>query len=141
METMQAVREKLGLHFTGVIKTAHKGFPLEMCRWALADEDGGKHVVFKTVDVQNVWAIGWSDIHFKTFITTQGVTNLGEAAEKKRQRADGRNYTIQVDRPKVIEDYQKNMGYVDRHNRFGQNIFGLYAISCGEQKNGRSALS
>jgi hypothetical protein len=72
METMQAVRGKWGLHFSGVIKTAHKGFPLEMCRWTLIDEDRGKHVVFKTVDVQNVWAIGWSDIHFKTFITTQG---------------------------------------------------------------------
>jgi hypothetical protein len=25
----------------------------------------------------------------------------------------------------VIEDYQKNMGYVDRHNRYRQNILGL----------------
>jgi hypothetical protein len=93
METMTALRGKLGLHFLGVIKTAHKGYPLEMCRWALVDEDRGKHVVFKTVDVQNVWAIGWSGINFKTFITTQGVSTLGEATEKKRQRADGRNYT------------------------------------------------
>jgi hypothetical protein len=47
---------------------------------------------------------------------------------KKRQRADGRNYTIQVPRPKVIEDYQKNMGYIDRHNRFRQNILGLAKV-------------
>ncbi len=122
---MTALREKLGLHFVGVIKTAHKGFPLEMCRWALVNEDRGEYVVFKQVDLENVWAIGWSDIHFKTFICTQGVFSHGEAAEKKRQRADGRNYKIEVDRPRVIEDYQKNMGYVDRHNRFRQNILGL----------------
>ena len=125
LETLTALREKLGLHFVGVIKTAHKGFPLEMCRWALVDEDRGKSVVFKLVDVENVWAVAWSDIHFKTFICTQGVSTLGEAAEKKRQRADGRNYKIQVNRPKVIEDYQKNMGYIDRHNRYRQNILGL----------------
>ena len=125
LETLTALREKLGLHFVGVIKTAHKGYPLEMCRWALVDEDRGKYVVFKHVDLENVWAIGWSDIHFKTFICTQGVSSYGDAAEKKRQRADGRNYKIQVDRPRVIGDYQKNMEYVDRHNRFRQNILGL----------------
>ena len=125
LETLTALREKLGLHFVGVIKTAHKGYPIEMCRWALVGEDRGKYVVFKNVEQENVWAIGWSDIHFKTFIATQGVSTLGEAADKKRQRADGRNYKIQVDRPRVIEDYQKNMGYVDRHNGFRQNILGL----------------
>jgi hypothetical protein len=93
-----------------------------MCLWALVNEDRGKYVVFKLVDLQNVWAIGWSDVHLKTFICSQGASTLGQAAEKKKQRVDGRNYTIQVDRPRVIEDYQNNMGYVDRHNRYRHNI-------------------
>jgi hypothetical protein len=109
VETLTALREKLGLHFVGVIKTAYKGYPLEMCRWALVDQDRGKYVVFKLVDLENVWAIAWSDVHFKTIICTQGASTLGQAADKKMQRVDGRNYTIQVDRPRVIEDYQKNM--------------------------------
>ncbi len=29
METLQALREKLGVHFVGVIKTGHKGYPLK----------------------------------------------------------------------------------------------------------------
>jgi hypothetical protein len=99
-----------------------------MCRWALVDEDRGKYVVFKNVELNNIWAIAWSDVHFKTFICTQGVSTWGEAAAKKRQRADGRNYAIQITRPSVIEDYQKNMGYVDRHNRFRQNLLGLHKI-------------
>ncbi len=49
-------------------------------------------------------------------------------ADKKRQRADGRNYRIEVDRPRVVEEYQNNMGYVDRHNRYRQNILGLYEL-------------
>jgi hypothetical protein len=83
METVLALREKLSLHFVGMIKSAHKGYPLEMCRWALVDEDRGKYVAFKHVDLNNVWGIGWSDVHFKTFICTQGVSTFGEAAAKK----------------------------------------------------------
>ena len=127
-QTVLGLRDKLGLHFVGVIKTAHQSYPLEMCRWALVDEDRGKYVVFKNVELNNIWAIGWSDVHFKTFICTQGVSTWGEAAAKKRQRADGRNYAIQVPRPSVIKDYQKNMGYVDRHNRFRQNLLGLHKL-------------
>jgi hypothetical protein len=54
LETLTALRDKLGLHFLGVIKTAYKGYPLEMCRWALVNEDRGKYVVFKQVDLENV---------------------------------------------------------------------------------------
>ena len=122
---MKALREKLGLHFVGVIKTAHKEYPIEQCRWCLVGEERGKYVVFKAVEAINVWAVGWSDIHFKTYICTQGESILGAPAGKKRQRADGRNYQIEVPRPRVVEDYQKNMGYVDRHNRYRQNILGL----------------
>ena len=127
-ETLKGLRDKLGLHFVGVIKTAHKEYPIEQCRWCLVGEDRGKYVVFKAVEDNNVWAVGWSDIHFKTYICTQGLSQLGEPAAKKRQRADGRNYEIQVDRPRVVEDYQKHMGFVDRHNRYRQNILGLATL-------------
>ena len=30
-----------------------------------------------------------------------------------------------MDRLRVVEDYQKNMGYIDKHNRYRQNILGL----------------
>jgi hypothetical protein len=35
---------------------------------------------------------------------------------------------MKVPRTKIIEDYQKNMGYVDRHNRFRQSILGLATV-------------
>ena len=57
-----------------------------------------------------------------------GLTVPGEPALKKRQKTNGRNYRIQVPRPKIIEDYQRNMGYVDRHNRFRMDILGLARV-------------
>jgi hypothetical protein len=56
-ETMKGLREKLGLNFVGVIKTAHKEYPIEQCRWCLVGEDRGKYVAFKSVEENNVWAV------------------------------------------------------------------------------------
>ena len=82
-----------------------------------------------------------------------GTTELGDPAQKKRQRETGRNYRIQVTvfclslsppvclslsapicfclkvpRTKIIQDYQENTGYVDCHNRFRQHILGLATV-------------
>ena len=62
---------------------------------------------------------------FFLFLFVLGVTAPGNPALKRRQRDNGRTYKIPVDRPKIIEDYNKNMGYVDRHNRFRHDILGL----------------
>ncbi len=51
---------------------------------------------------EDVWAVGWSDVHYKTYITTYGCMSDGDPAQKKRQRLDGRNYKIDIARPKVI---------------------------------------
>ncbi len=77
---------------------------------------------------EDVWAVGWSDVHYKTYITTHELSNDGEPAQKKRQRLDGRNYRIEINRPKVLVTYQHRMGWVDRHNRFRQDILGLHVI-------------
>lgn len=121
------LKEKFGLEFTGCVKTAHAGFPVEAMRWILASLERGQSCVFK-LEGEDVWAVGWSDVHYKTYITTCGLSSDGEPAQKKRQRLDGRNYRIDIPRPKVISTYQNNMGWVDRHNRFRQDIFGLQNI-------------
>jgi hypothetical protein len=87
----------------------------------------GESCVFK-LENEDVWAVGWSDVHYKTYITTHGLSNDGEPAQKKRQRLDERNYRIEINRPKVIATYQNHMGWVDRHNRFRQDILGLHVI-------------
>jgi hypothetical protein len=109
------------------VKTAHAGFPIEAMRWVLQSLNRGESCVFK-LENEDVWAVGWSDVHYKTYITTHGLSNDGEPAQKKRQRLDGRNYRIEINRPKVIATYQNHMGWVDHHNRFRQDILGLHVI-------------
>ncbi len=65
VSTVLALREHLGLHFTGPIKTAHKNFPLDPIRHTLAKLNRGDHITLKCVDVDNLWALGWHDHHFK----------------------------------------------------------------------------
>jgi hypothetical protein len=125
VETAIALRREMGVHFTGPIKTATKEFPIEAMRWTLADMNRGEHIVLKCVDHENLWAIGWHDVHYKCYVTTNGTTLPGKPAPKKRQNALGTNFYIPIPRPAVIAKYQAEMGYVDRHNRFRQGILHL----------------
>jgi hypothetical protein len=80
---MKAFQEKLGLQFVEVIKTAHKEYPIQQCRWCLVGENRGKYVVFKAVEANNVWAVGWSDIHFKTYMHTRRIAPRCAGRKKK----------------------------------------------------------
>jgi hypothetical protein len=125
VETVLALREEMGVHFTGPIKTATREFPIDAMRWTLATMQRGDHIVLQSMDHENLWAVGWHDVHFKCYVTSNGVTTPGEPAPKKRQHIDGRNYYLPIPRPHVIAKYQGEMGYVDRHNRFRQGILHL----------------
>ena len=78
--TAESLSTLLGLKFTGPIKTAHAGFPIETLRWTIAKADRGTHDVLKLMTVdpmtvtmeEDVYAIGWSDHHLKCYLTTHG---------------------------------------------------------------------
>jgi hypothetical protein len=91
-------------------------------RWTLSTMNRGSHIVLKCLDHDGIWAIGWHDMHFKCFVTTNGATLPGLPAPKKRQNAQGTNSSISIDRSAVLAKYQGEMGYVDRHNQFRQGI-------------------
>lgn len=126
-KTVKACASELGVEFTGPVKTATRGFPAEAMRWTLSSMERGESICLKEVSdgPGELWAVGWVDVHFKLYITTHGSTAPGQPALKKRQRTDGRNYQIQVPRPKVLAQYQSEMGWVDRHNRYRQSMLGL----------------
>jgi hypothetical protein len=50
-------------------------------RWILANLERGQLCVFK-LEGEDVWAVGWSDVHYKTYITTHGLSSEDEAAQK-----------------------------------------------------------
>jgi hypothetical protein len=128
VKTVLALREDLGLHFTGPVKTATNNFPIEPMRHTLAKLKRGDHVVFKCVDVPRLWAVGWHDHHYKCYVTTHGVSNPGKPAPKRRQNIEGTNWLKEVPRPHIIAKYQGEMGFVDRHNQFRQGYLHLAKI-------------
>ncbi len=65
VNTALALRNELGVHFTGPVKTATANFPIEQMRHTLAKMKRGEHIVFECVNIPNLWAVGWHDHHFK----------------------------------------------------------------------------
>ena len=124
VKTAEALRELFQVDVIGCVKTAHKQFPLEEARWILSKMERGEQCVFETAE-EDMWAVGWSDVHYKTYLTTCGSSSAGEPAAKKRQRSNGRNYYINVQRPSCIAEYATSMGYVDLHNRYRQGMLKL----------------
>jgi hypothetical protein len=126
VDTALALKKELGVHFTGPIKTAHKYFPLEPIRWLLNEMRRGDFVVFKNEN-KDLWAVGWHDNVFKSYLTTHGTTLPGKPADKRRQDKDTNvNFALQVPRPACIAMYNEQMGAVDRHNFYRQGILRLH---------------
>ena len=75
--TAAALKERFGVEFTGCVKTAHAGYPIEAMRWVLQSLERGESCVFK-LEGEDLWAVavGWSDAHFKTYITTHGALSV-----------------------------------------------------------------
>jgi hypothetical protein len=128
VKTVLALRENLGLNFTGPIKTATSDFPIEAMRFTLSKMGRGDNITLECLDAPNLWAVGWHDHHYKTYVTTHGVTTPGKPAPKRRQDIEGTNYRKEIPRPDVIAKYQSEMGYVDRHNQFRQGYLHLAKI-------------
>jgi hypothetical protein len=128
VKTVLALRNELGLHFTGPVKTATSNYPIEAMRHTLAKMKRREHIVLKCIDVPHLWAVGWHDHHFKCYVTTHGVTTLGKPAPKRRQDLQGTSWLKEVPRPGIIAKYQGEMGYVDHHNQFRQGCLHLAKI-------------
>jgi hypothetical protein len=126
--TILALREHLGLHFIGPVKTAHKKIPINAMRHTFSKMKRGDNITLKCEDVENLGAVGWHDHHFKCYMTTHGVTKPRKPAPKRRQHIEGTNYLKEIPRPEIIAKYQDEMGYVDRHNNFRQGTLHLAKV-------------
>ncbi len=82
----------------------------------------GEHVVFKNENA-DLWAVGWQDNVYKSYLTTHGTTLPGKLADKRRQDKESNvNFALQVPRPACIAKYNEEMGAVDRHNFYRQDM-------------------
>jgi hypothetical protein len=81
----------------GDIKTATRCYPLQEMRWKLPTQQRGAIDIMECED-HKLWALGWHDHFYKTFVCNAGSSDLGEPAKKKRQRDDGSNFYKHVNR-------------------------------------------
>ena len=67
-----------------------------------------------------MWAVGWNDHHYKTFVVSGGTTSAGINAKRKRQDSNGKNFYKEVKRPHVVLGCYAACGEIDMHNNFRQ---------------------
>lgn len=107
--------------FTGMVKTATKGFPMQELRQR-CPEARGMHVFATTTgfDNTNIIAMAWQDKKCHTFIGSCGTTLGGEDARKRRYDQNGRRFHKFVKRPQLVEEYHNGSGAIDAHNHARQ---------------------
>ena len=89
----------------------------------------------------SVWALGWHDHFYKTFVCNAGSSALGEPAKKKRQREDGSNFYKLVNRPEALQRFYEACGAIDQHNRHRQHLLKLEKIWSTKRWNTRVLYS
>jgi len=107
VEAAEALRTS-GLRFIGVVKTAHRRFPME----SLSGRElgaRGDHVTMAHVDetgTPDMMAVLWVDRIRRCFVATAGSTRPGKPCERLRWRetpAGAQRVAVTVPQPEVAE--------------------------------------
>ena len=132
--SVQAAQElyKIGLRFTGVVKTATRGFPythLTSLQFGGKGEWKGLHPKGNgTMADLDLMAFAWVDRDRRYFISSH--SNLREAAPLQRVRwrqinpntnEDPVKQTISIKQPSCSKRYYERCGMIDCHNRTRQD--------------------
>lgn len=137
MGTAVALRQK-GLHFAGIVKTAHKGFPKKALEdWEATKPQKGE-TKFMTTKVtisgqeQTLMAADWKSTKPKKIIATcsNGQPGAEHCVPRTKQViVDGevveQKYVRKVPRPKVFEELFTNFSTVDVHDHYRQGTLDL----------------
>lgn len=123
---------KMGMRFTGVVKTATRGFPyahLSSLQFGGKGEWRGLHHKGNgTLQDPDLTAFAWVDRDRRYFISTH--SNLREAVPLQRTRWRQLNpdtneepvrQTISIKQPQCSKRYYDRCGMIDRHNRTRQD--------------------
>ena len=125
VETARVLFEK-GTRFIGVVKTAHRGFPLAHLG-ATPMEGRGKWssmVHGNASSKPEIGAVLWVDRERRYFVTTTGTTLPGSSIYRERWRRVGnesRRTTTETQIPSIAETYYMAASQIDRHNRCRQD--------------------
>ncbi len=104
-----------GCHYSGPVKQAYSKFPLAWLRKQVADGARGG-AAFATTDIMDengdtftLRAAAWKDHTVQCFVSTRGLSEPGEPAEKSYMRSDENNVDVlqvfeQVPRPALVQE-------------------------------------
>jgi len=115
-----------GLRFIGVVKTAHRRFPMA----SLASRElrsRGDHASMVHVDstgTPDMMAVLWLDRDRRYFVATAGSTQPGTPSERLRWRempGGAQHVAVTVPQPEVAEIYYSCAAKIDQHNRCRQD--------------------
>ncbi|KAL5467723.1 hypothetical protein EMCRGX_G031988 [Ephydatia muelleri] len=139
VKTCMALRQ-YGLHFMGIIKTAHKEYPLTYLT-SKADEYGtgkvkprGGHLLLRSTMGPDdsthppIFALGWYDKKGKYLISSCGTTLPGIPCKRPRFKKIVNNdgfyetvaYTKEVRRPAMVEEFFSCFSSIDIHDHYRQ---------------------
>ena len=115
-----------GLLYTGIVKTASKGFPKEELLKHQYSGRGDTLCYSATVDGVNLVACGWKDLKVKTLVSTAGNCLPGEESVRHYPTghldANGHleKIEVRVPRPVLVQKYFEVTSAVDNHNKMRQ---------------------
>ena len=111
-----------GLRFIGVVKTAHRRFPLSSlaARELGARGDWVTMVHDDATGSPDLMAVLWVDRDRRYFVATASSTRPGAPCERLRwreQEGGAERVAVSVPQPEVAEIYYGCCAQIDRHNR------------------------
>lgn len=124
------VLKGIGLGFIGVVKTAHRKFPLKYLG-SLPIDGRGKWVTMIHKDVTggcDLAAVLWVDRERRYFVASSGSTLPGSTIYRTRWRKVGTTSLRTVTEtaiPQIAETYYEAASQIDRHNRCRQHDLNL----------------
>lgn len=129
MSTARACKQ-YGLHFMGIIKTAHKQYPKAILKRLSHGQPRGSFKVMQTTSVEDpIYALAWADKKLKLLVSTRGTTLPTDASVRKRARLneDGstQEFQILVPRPSMVKMFFEPFNAVDTNDQYRQGILKL----------------
>lgn len=119
------LQNKIGLRFRGLVKRAHRHYPMKFFECAEVKERGDHLSLVTEKDGVKMLACAWADAKTKTLVATAGITLPGEPHEKERYRVEDGvkvRYIKEVKQPSVAQKYFEAASAIDQHNQLRQGI-------------------
>ena len=130
VSTAMNLRQR-GLHFIGLVKTAHRHFPKQYFNTLNKPIRSGESVYLKSKpnNTTDLTAVGWWDKQIKTFVATIGGNQSAPAHVRTRYIIADNGSTQQISKSTPITsipyDYFSNAQKIDVHNHRRQGVLAV----------------